>query len=110
ADDLFFLLLARQRRGRAMRPAMMSDLVARLEDRLARLGKGFYRVTRNEPGGLDAVFLEQGDQTWRAGARTEFAARDPRRRSLAARDEPRDGIEIESETDDVPGHRVNRER
>ena len=69
---------------------------------LAGIRKGLDRMTGDEPGTPDPVFLEQRDQPWRGNPWPELATRNPRSRRLAARDEARDAVEVEGEADDVP--------
>src|SRR5688572_75682 len=83
---------------------MMPDLVARVGHRRAFLWPALDGETRHEPGRRDAALLEEfEDAPRRHGA--ELAARQRRRRSHAARDEARLGVEVEGEADDMTGHR-----
>src|SRR5258708_3502436 len=59
ARELRFLLFAREARGRHVRPALVSDLVAGLHDAGAALRVGFQRMPGGKPGGGDAVLLGQ---------------------------------------------------
>src|SRR5207245_9461293 len=85
APELRFLLLAREAPGRDVRPAVVADLMTRLEHPQAGFRVGFQSVPGNEPGGGNAVLLEQGKNA-RCADHAELAARYRRRRGHAARD------------------------
>ena len=59
AHDLLFLLLARQRDGQAMGPAVMGELVAGLDIGRHRLGRAVDRMAGREEGRLDVVARQQ---------------------------------------------------
>src|SRR5258708_1104778 len=61
------------------------------------------RKAWNEPGGADAVRLEQSEDALRA-EKPELPARERGRAGHAAGDEPRLRIEVEAQTDDVTRH------
>jgi hypothetical protein len=84
----------------------MRDLVAGIDDRFDGVGIRFDGVPRHVPRCLDAVLLEEREESRRTHSRTELAARDPAGRRLSTRDETGDRVEIEGETDDVFGHCV----
>ena len=80
-------LLARQRGGQAMRPAMMGKLVSRLDIGRDGLRCAVDRVAGREEGRLDGVALEQCDQPW-DDHHVIFAARYGRRRGLPRATKP----------------------
>src|SRR5439155_24864747 len=100
ARELRFLLLAREARGRPVSPAVVADLVTRLEHSPAGLRIGFQGVPGNEPGGGNAVLLEQR-QDARGADHAELPARYRRRRGHAARDPAGHRVEIEADANDV---------
>ena len=73
-DRLF--LLGRHGDRVLVRIAVHADLVAGIGDRLHLLGKGLDGMTGDEPGGLDAPFVEQAKEPLRADLAREHAARD----------------------------------
>ena len=103
ADEISFLLGATLLRGRNMRPAVMRDFMAVAHDRLARAWMALDGEARNEPGGADAVRLEQSEDALRAN-KAELAARERRRAGHTAGDEPGLRVEVEAQADDVARH------
>ena len=105
ADDFLLFLLARQRGGQAMRPAVMGKLVSRLDIGRDGLRRAVDRVAGREEGRLDAVALQQRDQP-RDDHHVVLAARYGRRRRLPAGDEAGQMVVIEGEADDVARHAI----
>ena len=79
AHELFFLLVARERRRRPVRPAVMADLVAGVGDALHGVGIGLERVARDVPGARNVVALQQLEDARHADvqARTRRARSGP---------------------------------
>jgi hypothetical protein len=94
-------LLGRHGNRVLMAVAVDADFVARVHHGLHLLGKGLGRVARNEPGGLQAVFVEQLEQPQRADLAREHAARDVVGRVFPAiRTKPAaDGIDVHAKRD-----------
>ena len=103
SDEISLLLVAALLRGRNVCPAMMRDLMAARDHRLACGGMALDRKARNEPRRLDALRLEHTQDAPRAGE-PKLAARQRGRRGHAAGNEARLGVEIESQTDDMARH------
>src|SRR5690348_2334664 len=82
-----------------MRIAMRPDLVAGLRDLTHLLGKRLDRMARNEPGSFDLVAFVQAQQPWGAHLAGEKAARNIKRRILAAvgAEPARDRVDIDAE-------------
>ena len=55
--------------------AVMSDFVPGTDYLAAQFRPGIYGMTRNTPGRLDSMLVEQFQQAWDGNFRTELAAR-----------------------------------
>src|SRR5205807_6942155 len=93
-------LFASLRGVRDMGPAVVADLVAGRDHRLALARIGLDGVSGNEPSRSDAPRFEEVDQSPRP-ERAELAARQRRRRGEPAGDEARMRIEVEGEANEV---------
>ena len=102
-DQPVLLLLAGERRGRHVAPAVMADLVAGCDHLLADLRVGLDDHAGHEPGRTDLVLREQGQDPPRADD-PELAARDRGRRGHAARRPTRHHVEVEGQAGDISGH------
>ena len=102
-DEIGLLLVATLLRGRNVCPAMVRDLMAARDHRLACGRVALDRKAGNEPRRLDRLRLEQRQDAPRAGE-PKLATRQRSRRGHAAGDEARLGVEIERQTDDMARH------
>ena len=104
AHEIGLLFGARLRRRRDVRPAVVRDLVAACNYRVAFARPALDGEAGDEPGRLDLTAFEKIEDAARADGPAEFAARQRRRRRHAAGDEAGLRVEIESQADDVAGH------
>src|SRR5260370_24570385 len=103
ADKIRLLLGAAVLRRRDVRPAVVRHFMAVPHDCLTGARMALDRKAWNEPGGADAVRLEQSEDALRA-EKPELPARERGRAGHAAGDEPGLRIDVEGQTDEAARH------